>query len=176
MDSRRRYLATYLNDHLAGSVVGVELSRRIVKQNADNEYGRETAEISREIEEDRSELRRIMDRLGVRPKKLRLGAAWVAEKVGRLKPNGQLVGYSPLSRVTELEALVMGISGKLELWRALDAIEDGDPRLDEAQLERLIERAERQRERVETLRVRAAEEALMDASRRPERRPREAAR
>jgi hypothetical protein len=153
-------LAAYLNDHLAGSVVGVELARRIVKQNAGNEYGRRMAEIAEEIEEDRAELRTLMDRLGIRQRQIRLGIAWVGEKIGRLKPNGQLVGYSPLSRVIELEGLVIGITGKLELWRSLQVVDDQVHEFDEAEIKRLTERAESQRERVEGMRIRAAEAAL----------------
>ena len=61
-----------------------------------------------------------MDRLGVRKDPLKPAAAWMAEKLGRLKLNGQLSGYSPLSRVVELEGLHIGITGKLELWKALE--------------------------------------------------------
>ena len=102
----------------------------------------------------------LMERLGIRKKQLRLRLAWVAEKGMRLKPNGRLVGYSPLSRVLELEGLTMGITGKLELWRSLQAIADGDGRLPEAEIETLIHRAESQRYRVEDLRIKAAREAL----------------
>ena len=42
-----------------------------------------------------------------------------SRRSGRLKPNGQLTGYSPLSRVVELEGLALGITGKLALWKAL---------------------------------------------------------
>jgi hypothetical protein len=160
MASPRKLLGIYLNDHLAGSVAGIELARRIVKQNSGNEYGQQMAPIAKEIEEDQAELRRIADRLGIRQKRIRLGIAWAGEKAGRLKPNGRLIGYSPLSRVVELEGLVAGITGKLALWRSLDTIEGATPELGEAQIRRLIERAEDQRDRVERLRVRAAEEAL----------------
>jgi hypothetical protein len=155
-----KFLGTYLNDHLAGSIVGGALARRITRQNSDNEYGRETAEIAEQIKQDQRELRRIMARLDVRQKRLRLGVAWAVEKVTRLKPNGRLVGYSPLSRVLELEGLVMGITGKLELWRTLDQIEGAYPALDEAQVRQLIGRAESQRDRVEDLRLNAVSEAL----------------
>ena len=101
-----------------------------------------------------------MTRLDVRQKQLRLGVAWAVEKVTRLKPNGRLVGYSPLSRVLELEGLVMGITGKLELWRTLDQLEDGNPALDETHIRELIRRAESQRDRVEDLRLKAAAEAM----------------
>jgi hypothetical protein len=163
MDDARKLLGTYLNDHLAGSTVGSNLARRIVKQNSQNEYGREMSKIAEEIEQDKDELRRIMDRLDVRQKRLRLGVAWGVEKVTRLKPNGRLVGYSPLSRVLELEGLVMGITGKLGLWRTLDQVEDANPALDEAHLRELIGRAESQRDRVEDLRLKAATDAMRGA-------------
>ena len=67
--------------------------------------------------------------------------------MGRLKPNGQLTGYSPLSRVVELEGLALGMTGKLALWKALRELVDEEPRLDAAELERLRERAERQQRR-----------------------------
>jgi len=41
------------------------------------------------------------------------------KKNGRLKLNGQLRGYSPLSRLLELEGLAMGLSGQLGLWRSM---------------------------------------------------------
>ncbi len=155
-----KLLGIYLNDHLAGSVVGVALARRIAKQNSGNEYGREIAEVAEEITADQAELRRIMDRLGIRQKRTRLAIARVMETISGIKPNGRLVGYSPLSRLLELEGLVIGISGKLALWRSLERVENGDAVLDEADLMQLIARAESQRERVEALRVRAAAEAL----------------
>lgn len=155
-----RLLGTYLNDHYAGSVVGTALARRIAKQNSGNRYGREVEEIAKQIEEDQAELRRIMDKLEVRRKRTRVGVAWAVERFGRLKPNGRLLGYSPLSRVLELEGLVMGVTGKLELWRSLETLKDSNLDLDGVDLGRLIGRAESQRDRIEALRVDAAAEAL----------------
>jgi hypothetical protein len=157
----RKLLGIYMNDHLAGSVVGLRLARRITRQNEDNEYGRQMAQIAEEIEEDKETLHQIMERMGVHQKQTRLALAWVAEKAMRLKPNGRLVGYSPLSRVLDLEGLTMGITGKLELWRSLEASRSGSE-LQGIDLARLIERAEGQRDRVEDLRIRAAREALGD--------------
>jgi len=56
--SANRLLATYLNDHLAGATVGVELARRVASSNRDTSYGATLAELAREIEEDRETLRR----------------------------------------------------------------------------------------------------------------------
>ena len=155
-----KLLGTYLNDHLAGSIFGSNLARRIASENSDNAYGSGVREIADEIDEDKAELRRIMDRLDVRERRARLGISWLGEKLARLKPNGRLVGYSPLSRVLELEGLVMGITGKLELWRSLDQVDEAYPSLDREQIKRLAARAESQRDRVEDLRIRAAGEAF----------------
>jgi hypothetical protein len=155
----RKLLAIYLNDHLAGSVVGDKLAKRVARQNEGNEYGRKVGEIAREIKEDQATLLDIMRRAGVRRKQIRLAMARAAEVVTRLKPNGRLVGYSPLSRVLELEGLAMGITGKLELWRSLDAVHD-DPEVPDLDFGRLAARAEDQRDLVEELRLKAAREAL----------------
>ncbi len=152
-------LGIYLNDHLAGSVVGSSLARRFERQNRGNDYGRPIGEIAREIEEDQAALVEVMDRVGVRRKKVRLAIARIMELGMRLKPNGRLVGYSPLSRVIELEGLTVGITGKLELWRSMEALENGSS-IAQVDFERLASRAEGQRDRVEDLRVRAARDAL----------------
>jgi hypothetical protein len=156
----RKLLATYLNDHLAGSTVGLELAKRARGSNEGNEYGQVLTRVAREIEEDREALQKLMDALEIGRDRPKLMAAWTAEKLGRLKPNGRLFSYSPLSRLVELEALGLGISGKLSLWQTLAAIADQDARLDPAELARLAERAERQRTEVSELRLRAAHEAL----------------
>ena len=155
----QKMLGIYLNDHLAGSTVGSRLARRIVRQNEGNDYGVKVAGIAREIEEDRATLRELMDNLGIDEQRARVAMAWFTEKAMRLKPNGNVFRYSPLSRVLELETLTLGISGKLELWRSLEAVQNGDriPGFDFTQLAR---RAETQRDIVESLRRRAAVEAL----------------
>ena len=155
----QRLIGIYLNDHLAGSVMGSRLAKRIARQNEGNEYGTMVAGIAREIEEDKATLHELMERLGIGERRAQMAMAWVAEKAMRLKPNGRLLRYSPLSRVLELEALTMGITGKLELWRSMEAVENGAkvPGFDFTQL---AQRAETQRDQVEDLRVRAAREAL----------------
>lgn len=155
----RKLLGIYLNDHLAGSVVGTRLVRRIAKHNEGNQYGAEASRLAGEIEQDKATLEALMERLDVRKKKLRLAAAAVGETAGRLKPNGRMVGYSPLSRVIELEALTIGITGKLELWQSLKATGE---RVDGVDPDELIVRADDQRSRVLDLRRRAAREAFSD--------------
>jgi hypothetical protein len=157
-----KLLAIYLNDHLAGSTVGVELARRLRESNRDDpEFGPPLTEICAEIEADRVTLQRLMERLGVRRDAVKPALAWAGEKLGRLKLNGQLTGYSPLSRLVELEGLGIGIVGKEKLWRALERNLDSVEGFD---FEQLVARTERQRDRVEALRLKAAALALATGS------------
>ena len=153
-------LAIYLNDHLAGSTVGRELARRAASNNRSTGYGPTLIELAQEIDEDRQSLLRIMEALGVRVDPFKVAAGWSAEKLGRLKLNGRLRGYSPLSRVMELEVLILGVQGKLAMWRALDELTPPPPALAGADLGTLQRRAESQLDRLEDCRRRAAAEAF----------------
>ena len=156
----KKLLGIYMNDHLAGSTAGLELVRRACRQNQGTDYGRFLAELTKEIDEDRAAFVEIMDTLGIRRDPAKVAGGWVLEKVGRLKLNGQLRGYSPLSRLVELEGLALGVTGKLAGWKALRLLADGEPALDVAALDRLIERAERQQRGLEEHRLRATREAF----------------
>jgi hypothetical protein len=151
-------LGIYLNDHLAASTGALELVKRVIASNRGTAYAEPLAALGAEIEADRRALLAIMGRLGVGQDQVKRAAAWSAEKLGRLKLNGQLTGYSPLSRLEELEILELGVTGKLQLWQALLEIRpDG---VSKTELEELSERARSQRERLERLRQDAATEAL----------------
>jgi hypothetical protein len=152
-------LGIYLNDHLAGATVGVELARRLRASNEDDpEFGPMLAEVCAEIEVDRETLKAAMDQLGVGQSKLKPLAALLGERLGRLKLNGRLWGYSPLSRLDELELLQIGVAGKRRLWRALEHTHAGD--LSGIDLGALAERATEQLRRLEALHLKAATLAL----------------
>jgi hypothetical protein len=155
-----KLLRIYLQDHHAGSTTGLELARRIHGSNKGNEYGAAMAPIVDEIAADRKALESIMDDLGFEGDKIKDLGAWALEKAGRLKLNGQITGYSPLSRLVELEGLWMGIEGKLSMWRALLAIAEDDERLDRLELEALATRAEEQLQRLGKHRGPVARDAL----------------
>ncbi|HTT27070.1 MAG TPA: hypothetical protein VMG37_01560 [Solirubrobacteraceae bacterium] len=153
-------LAIYLNDHFAGATAGRELVRRAAASNRGTAYGPFLDELAREIAEDRDALRRIMRALNVRVDPMKVAAGWSAEKLGRLKLNGRLRGYSPLSRVVELEALALGVRGKLAGWHTLETVQDERSIPASPPLAELIARAERQLEALESHRRRAAAEAF----------------
>jgi hypothetical protein len=154
-----RLLAIYLNDHLAGAKGGVELCRRLLGSNRDErDLGEALAELCVEVEADRETLERLMQRLGIRRDPIKPMLAWAAEKLGRLKLNGRLTGYSPLSRLLELELLSIGIAGKMQMWEALGrTLGTGVAGFDFGQL---AERAACQRERALELHSIAATRAL----------------
>lgn len=156
----RKLLAIYLRDHHAGSTVGVELARRARDANHGTTYGDFLSHLADDIEADRRALEGVMDDLGVSRDRAKETVAWVSEKLGRLKPNGRLTGYSPLSRVAELEVLALGVTGKLALWRALRTLVDDEPKLDAAELERLAERAKEQQNGIEERRLQATRQAF----------------
>jgi hypothetical protein len=150
---RHRHLSIYMNDHLAGSTVGVERARAARDANEGNEFGPPLATVCGEIEADRATLESLMDELGIGRSKVKPTIGWLGERVGRLKPNGRLRGYSPLGRVIDLELLLLGICGKRRLWLLLTELLDGESAVDLADL---IARAEDQRSTISDLQLRAA--------------------
>jgi hypothetical protein len=93
--------------------------------------------------------------------------AWLLEKVSRLKLNGQLRGYSPLSRLLELEGLEMGITGKRSLWQALGRAFADDERVAGFDFAALVARADEQLAGLRDRRLAAVREALVDRAASP---------
>ena len=156
MDDPKALLAVYLNDHLAGATGGTELARRLAGTHPDGERGTRLRRLATEIDEDRATLTELMRRLTVRVDPIRVALGWVGEKVARLKLNGRLFQRSPLSTLLELEAMRLGVEGKAAGWRTLRTVAEHDDRLDTAELDRLIARADEQIDTLEQLRVNAA--------------------
>ena len=153
-------LSIYLNDHLGGATGGLELARRAAASQRDSVHGPELALLADEIAEDREDLLGLMEALDVTVQHYKVGAGWLLEKVGRLKLNGYWVSRSPLSSLIELEGLLLGVTGKGALWRSLRAQAESDTRLDAAELDRLVARAEDQRGRLEEMRLQTSVEVL----------------
>lgn len=153
-------LSIYLTDHFAGATSGLELVRRCRRKNEGSRFAAPLAELVRDIEADRRTLLAVMRGAGIEPSLLKTSAAWLLEKVARLKPNGPPLAYTPLDRVVELESLTLGIAGKRALWRALDDVFTDDNRPAGADFKALAERAELQLVTAERLRREAARVAF----------------
>jgi hypothetical protein len=114
-------LDSYLNDHLAGSIGAIELIAHWAKLYQGKPLGAFFTDLESEIKADQERLRDLMGCLGVEESKVRQAGAWAAEKLGFAR--FVIAGGEPgdLGLVLVLEGLVMGITGKQLLWRALDA-------------------------------------------------------
>ena len=159
----RRFLAIYLNDHLAGAALGVELARRLRSSNqGDPEMGPPLSRICAEIEADRETLERLSDHLEIGRDQIKPVLAKIAERLGRLKLNGRIRGYSPLSRVLELEVLSGLVGAKMQLWNALE--ESFRETLDGFDFGELAARADSQGQRLEDLHLAATRRTLPGAT------------
>ena len=156
-------LRIYMNDQLALGVGWRELARRAQRNNAGTELGAVLARVADGIAEDVSTFETMMRRLDFSRSPVKPALATVAERVGRLKLNGRLRGYSPLSRFLELDFLALGIDGKKLLWANLRDLAGLAARLPDVDFDALIERAERQRAEIEPFRQEAAREAFATA-------------
>jgi hypothetical protein len=159
----QEHIATYLNDHLAGSLVALELLVHLESAHKGTDIERFAAELRADIAEDRLELEALMVRLQVSESRTRKATAWLSEKVTELKLRLDDSGDGSLCLLEAFEALSLGIEGKRGLWRALATAAETAPTL-QADYEVLTRRAEEQRGRVETERLKAARRALTPGS------------
>jgi hypothetical protein len=153
-------LATYLNDHLAGSVVALELLDHLEGDGARTAEASMLAGVRADIEADRQELEAFMAQLGIAVSAPRKATGWLVEKLSELKLRLDDAGDGALRRLEALETVSLGIAGKQALWDALAAAVEDAPELSSLDYTRLGQRAEAQRAVVENLRLRAAQEAF----------------
>lgn len=153
-----RELGIYINDHLTGSTGGLALARRAAGNAAGTDREGLWRSMVTELSGEREILKRIRDLVGAKPNLPKYAIAWAGEKAGRLKLNGYLLKKSDLGQMLELEMLIVGVTGKLSLWRALERLED--PRFEEFDFLALADQAESQRHRLEQFRINLVPAAL----------------
>jgi hypothetical protein len=154
------HLATYLNDHLAGAVGAIQLLGHLAAAQAGTALEPVLTEVRAEVATDRQELEALVARLQIAESRPRQATAWLAEKTTQLKlllddPSG-----GPLRLLEGLEGVAIGIEGKLALWRSLASVAADVPELQGVDYERLRQRGQDQRQRVEVMRLEAAKAAL----------------
>ncbi len=159
-------LGHYLNDHLAGSVTGLNLAEKIEADNAGTPLGQSMGELVADIGADKATLEDLMAQLGVEKSRVKQTGGWVAEKLSGLKFSDKVTGSDALSRLMQMEMLSIGIEGKLALWRSLQAVAGSARRPGElgaatgqgssVDLDQLIHRAQDQLDKLESHRLEAA--------------------
>lgn len=159
----RGRLGTYLNDHLAGATLGARVARRSADANSNTEYGRALRWLADEIDEDRRVLKQVLAALELPENPFKKLTGVLLERAGALKPNGRITSYSPLSRLLELEGLMVGAMGKRCLWQTLEVVAALEPALDDFDFAELQARAGRHVSRLGQLRL----DARLPAFQRP---------
>ncbi len=122
-----QHLTTYLSDHIALSVAGVELAKRCRSSNEDSELGTYLGELIPKLEYEQKIVKSLLHKLEASESLLKNMAGWAAEKVGRFKPNDSILRYSPLSRVVELETLISGLRAQMLMWKTLELCSEEEP-------------------------------------------------
>jgi hypothetical protein len=150
----------YLNDHLAGATFGADLARRLEARTEGTDFHREMSRLAGEIQADLDTLTDLMKRLGTARNPAKQVATWVAEKASRLKLTGVTSGNDQLGTFLSIEALSLGVEGKAALWKTLRELRGLHPELASFDLDDLLQRAERQRQILETERLAAAKRSL----------------
>ena len=154
-------IATYLNDHLAGSVVAIELIETLESTHAGTPLENFFSELRADVIADRKELESLMDGLHIQRSKTRRASAWFTEKFTELKLRLDDPGKGALRLLESVEVLALGIEGKKLLWRALAAASEQSVLLRVLDYQHLIKRAEEQRRNLEAVRIEAAKKALI---------------
>lgn len=156
-------LRIYVDDHLALMMAEIELVRRCRRSNRVTPLGAFLQQLEMEVIAQKSIAKDVIHRIGGKDtseSRLKTGAAWFAEKLGRLKLNGSLLRYSPLSRVVELETLGAAAQERFALWDSFAAVVGQDSRLDGITFAFFRDQSQQHLEELNTRRRFAAAEAF----------------
>jgi hypothetical protein len=153
-------LGIFMNDQLALGIGWRELARRAQRNNAGTPLGDALAGVADGIAEDVDTFERMMAAVGVARSPVKGPLAIAGERAARLKLNGRITSYSPLSRFLELDILTIGIGGKPQLWSTLRDLAGLGERLPDVDFDELIRRARAQHDAIEPFRVEAGREAF----------------
>lgn len=154
------HLSTYLNDHLAGAVVALEMLEHLEESHADRLDAAVLGRVRSEIEVDRQSLESLMERLGVTKSRARRAAGWLAERTARIKLAADDPQDGALRAFEMIELVSLGVEGKISLWKSLAAVAPSDPVLSGLDFDALIARARAQRAALEPMHAIAARSAL----------------
>jgi hypothetical protein len=155
-------LVTYLNDHLGGAQIAIQLLEGRRDRHNNQRFRGFARLLLPEIEADDRTLRTIAEKIDAGTGVAKQVGGWLLEKVSRLKLGH--TGSTDFEMFESLELLALGIHGKLCLWKALQAASRRDPRLREYNFAEFIGRAEQQYNKVESQRLDLAQIVLSPTS------------
>jgi hypothetical protein len=155
-------LATYLNDHLGGAQIAVQILEAMRDQHDDKRFREFANMLLPGIQADDQTVRSIAKDIGASTSVVKEAGGWLLEKLARIKLGH--TGTTDIGMFESLELLSVGIQGKLCLWKALRAASRLDSRLRAYPFEDLINRAQQQYEKVEAQRLDLAQHVLSPRS------------
>jgi hypothetical protein len=160
----KQHLAIYLKDHLAGSEAGLEILEHIESAHGVGRIADITTRIRGEIEGERKVLARLLAQLDASTSVPRRVAGWMSEKALELKLIADDPGNGALRLFEAVEAIKLGVHGKLELWKALEANAQQIPVLATVDYAVLNKQAEEQETLLEILRLEASRAAFAESA------------
>ena len=160
----KQHLAIYLKDHLAGSEAGLEILEHIESAHGVGRIADITTRIRGEIEGERKVLARLLAQLDASTSVPRRVAGWMSEKALELKLIADDPGNGALRLFEAVEAIKLGVHGKLGLWKALEANAQQIPVLATVDYAVLIKQAEEQETLLEILRLEASRAAFAESA------------
>jgi hypothetical protein len=123
----RDALATYLNDHLAGSVVALRMMDRASSAEGASTLDEPLRTLRRGVEADQAVLQDLLRHIEAPESVIAKAAGWMGERVSRLKLGIDRDDDSGVMRFEAMEALTLGFHGRHALWNMLATLE-GDLR------------------------------------------------
>ena len=150
----------YLNDHLAGAMLGSDLAEQVRAQEHGTPLGLLMESLALEIEQDRQTLMELMQHMDSSKNPVKRATAWIAEKTSAAKFSGATSGDPELGTFMALETLALGVRGKARMWETLKLVADQHPAIASVNLDELIYRASIQEDALERERLASGTRAL----------------
>ena len=152
------YLRIYLTDHRAGQAAIVRVAHRFARSNRATPWELELSRLADDIEADAAVLDSVAEACAVEGGKAKRLLALAGERMGRLKLNGHILTYSPLSRVFEAEGLAAAAALKRQMWRTLERLQHRHAALADFDFAELADRATSQAEVLQRIHEWAADQ------------------
>lgn len=139
----------YLDDHLALMTGELELLERVQGENSGSALGESVKQFVGEVTRQQDRVRQVLRAAGGNSNSIKQAAAWLGEKIGRLKPNGGFSGYTDLARVIELETLMSLAFARILMWSVVRRTEALQLSLSPSELATFEEQSQAQLEKLQ---------------------------
>jgi hypothetical protein len=151
-------LGTYLADHLAGSVSAAELVERLMRTDIDPTLATALRQVGESITRHQQVLRGLLERRGRADDNPKNFSAWLAEKM--VRPAMPVDRGDEFGLLRAIEALLLGMQGRVALWQSMEAILPSHPELSGLDATGLRQEAEQQVRMMDGRRLEVARLAL----------------